>query len=70
MAASPTCSATRIQASFFFPKLSSAAYSLSGTARWRPETSVARWIWASRSGLKCWRDQWAVSAAVSVSWSA
>jgi len=67
MAASPTSRPTRMKASFFFPKVSSPGYSASGSARWRPETSAARWICASRSALKCCCDQAAERAAVSVS---
>jgi hypothetical protein len=56
-----------MKASFFFPKVSSPGYSASGSARWRPQTSAALWICASRSALKCCCDQAADSAAVSVS---
>ena len=69
-ARSPTSSATRMYASFRFPKVSRPGYSASGSARYRPATSAARWIWPSRSPLKCCCAQKALSAAVSVSWSA
>ena len=69
IASAPSSSAARIQASFDFLKVSSAGVS-SGSARWRPFTFTARWSSSSRSALKCWRAQWARSAAVRVSWSA